>query len=523
MHDGTTPTINRYQVSALRKAAPSHLESEMADLFDAGEYAHAARLYDQHDGSAQRSVGASLLRARIAARSDVPHAVAILNRLRPPHGSRESALRELLLGSTSALTADYDGADAHFSAALKMARAQRDSNAVALIGYRMGQRYVMANAPERAREALALCREGRSATAHLEALHLESYIYSREGRLHDEARALLELLRSIDPNTTRDMEHRAWATHTLAALARELNLPEAIPEVERQLGGTRWPDDFRINRFQAVKALGWAKALQGDYLNAFRFLKQSAELAPNDAWRTMALCDRSYLARALGEPRWARQELLDAEEAARGVRWWEYKGEETVALLLLAELFAPIDGAKASSYVAQFREVGEEVRSPRALYKADERRLALIDYSAGVVDAELGNRALAIKRLRRAQAVYDRLGYDWRAGRCAIRLFDVTRDEAEIRTAEEKLRDYSSSWLAAELRERSTASTAPKLSPMQRRVFGYLCNGLTNAAIAQKIGRAENTVANHAKAVLKAFEVSSRSALVAAAMKRGLI
>ena len=495
----------------------------MADLFESGEYAQAARLFDQHAGSAQRSIGAALLRARIAFRSDVPRAIAILNDLRPPRGSAASASRDMLLGYAFALNGDFESADARFSDALNAARAHRNSELAAAVGYRMGQRYIMANAPADARNAWSIARESRSASAHLDALHLESFIYSREGRLHDEARVLLELLRSIDPNTARNMEHRAWATHTLAALARELNLPEAIPEVERQLGGTRWPDDFRINRFQAVKALGWVKALQGDYLNAFRFLKQSAELAPNDAWRTMSLCDRSYLARALGEPRWSRQELLDAEEAAHGVRWWEYKGEETVALLLLAELFAPIDGAKASSYLAQFREVGEDVRSPRALYKADERRWALIDYSAGVVDAELGNRALAIKRLRRAQAVYDRLGYDWRAARCAIRLFDVTRDEDELRTAEEKLRNYSSSWLAAELRERSTASTAPKLSPMQRRVFGYLCDGLTNADIARKIGRAENTVANHAKAVLKAFDVSSRSALLATAMKRGLV
>lgn len=495
----------------------------MSDLFGAGDYTQAARLYDQHAGSAQRSIGATLLRARIALRSDVPRAVAILNDLRPSRVSTEWAQRELLLGYTAALTADYDGADAHFAAALKSARTHGDADMVALIGYRMGQRHVMAHSPAKARDALALCRESRSAEARLEALHLESYIFSREGRLHDEARVLLELLRSIDPNATRFMEHRAWATHTLAALARELYLPEAAPEVERQLGGTPWPDDFRVNRFQAVKALGWVKALQGDYLNAFRFLKQSTELAPNDAWRTMALCDRSYLARSLGEPRWSRQELLDAEEAARRVAWWEYKGEESVALLLLAELFAPIDSAKAASYLAQFREVGEEIRTPRALYKNDDRRFALIDYSSGVVDFALGNRALAIKRLRRAQAVYQRLGYDWRAARCAIRLFDVTRNAVDLTQAEEKLRNYSSSWLATELRERGTASTAPKLSPMQRRVFTYLCDGLTNADIAQKIGRSENTVANHAKAVLRAFDVSSRSALLATAMKRGLL
>jgi len=41
--------------------------------------------------------------------------------------------------------------------------------------------------------------------------------------------------------------------------------------------------------------------------------------------------------------------------------------------------------------------------------------------------------------------------------------------------------------------------------------------------IARELGRSEFTVANHAKAVLKAFGVRSRSALIAEAMKRGLV
>jgi DNA-binding NarL/FixJ family response regulator len=58
---------------------------------------------------------------------------------------------------------------------------------------------------------------------------------------------------------------------------------------------------------------------------------------------------------------------------------------------------------------------------------------------------------------------------------------------------------------------------------MQERVFRYLCQGLSNADIANELGRSEFTVANHAKAVLKAFGVRSRSALIAEAMKRGLL
>jgi DNA-binding CsgD family transcriptional regulator len=58
---------------------------------------------------------------------------------------------------------------------------------------------------------------------------------------------------------------------------------------------------------------------------------------------------------------------------------------------------------------------------------------------------------------------------------------------------------------------------------MQEREFRYICEELTNADIAATIGRSENTVANHAKAVLKVFRVSSSSAPMSVAMKKGLL
>jgi DNA-binding CsgD family transcriptional regulator len=252
-------------------------------------------------------------------------------------------------------------------------------------------------------------------------------------------------------------------------------------------------------------------------------LKESRSLATDDAWRTMAFCDRAYLAGAIGEERWSRQEMLEAEECAEHVDWNACRDEQCFALLLLAELFVRIDPAKASSFVATFRQAGH-LRSARLLYRDDDRYKALASYTTGVVDAALGQRALAKRRFEEALGIYERVEYDWRAGRTALALFDLTHRSQYLRLAEEKLRHYSSSWLFDELRKRrGIASNAPKLPPMQERVFRYLCQGLSNADIASELGRSEFTVANHAKAVLKAFAVRSRSALIAEAMKRGLL
>ncbi len=59
---------------------------------------------------------------------------------------------------------------------------------------------------------------------------------------------------------------------------------------------------------------------------------------------------------------------------------------------------------------------------------------------------------------------------------------------------------------------------------MQKRVFDeYFCQGQSTAEIAQTLGRSEFTVSNHIKEIFKTFNVKSRSALVAEALRQGLI
>jgi DNA-binding NarL/FixJ family response regulator len=64
---------------------------------------------------------------------------------------------------------------------------------------------------------------------------------------------------------------------------------------------------------------------------------------------------------------------------------------------------------------------------------------------------------------------------------------------------------------------------------MRERVFRLLCEDTSNVGIASALGITVSpgitvsTVANHAKAVLKAFRVSSRHALIAEAIRRGVL
>lgn len=498
---------------------------DLGRLFDEGRYAAAADLYDGHARDSTPPVDASFLRARIHMRmpGEGYRAVALLNRVRAAKSGSEYVCLQMLLGEACAVTGDSRGADNHLDVAMKSAKALRNDDLIAGVAYRLGRRHALTgNQPEVAREWLQLARRGQTIEAKLNALHLESWILNREARSRDQARVLMELLRSLESRDSGYMEHRIRATQTLAALARELYIPEAISAVERHLEMVEWPADFDIARFQTTKALAWSKALQGDYFNAFRFLKRSALAAPDAAWRTMAFCDRAYLAYVRQQELWFRQELSDAEESAALVDWESREDESIVALLLLAELMAPINAAQASEYAARFHSISD-IRNPRSLIRRDTRFEALVNYSTGVVNLKLGDRKLGISRIQDAMRAYERTGFEWRAARAALQLYDATNKSEFLDQAANWLRHFSGSWLADELRaRRHYGPEVPELTPMRERVFRLLCEGKSNAEIATLLGISVSTVANHAKAVLKAFAVSSRHALLAEAARRGL-
>lgn len=491
---------------------------EFDRVCEEGRFGEAAALFDRFATAAEP---AEVLLAAARAHMHARPAEALGILLRIPDGAlAERVSRDALLAEAFARTADFDSADARLESALAGARATGDCDLVATVGYRLVRRYLHAEEPAAARRALVIAREGRSDDSRAYALYAETLVLPFEERIAEQANRLIEFLRLTDPTTAHLVDLRAWATHSLAGLARELYIPHAIPEIERQLNGGEWPNDFAQNRFQALKALGWAKALQGDYFNAFRHLKSASHVAlVSAAWQVVAACDRAYLARCFGEHRWSRVELHEAEELAANVDWQATLGEERIGLLLLAELFGTIDTARSATYLARYRALGE-MRSPLH-YKHDARLTAFAQFSTGIVELALGSRRRGLAELRAARRVFDRFGCDFRSARCLAAEFGVTGERDVLPLIEEKLRNYEQSWLAAELRAANRSNDA-SMPPMRRRVFDEVCRGKSTAEIATSLERSKFTVSNHIKELFKTFGVKNRSALVAEAVRRGI-
>ncbi len=426
----------------------------MWELWEAARFKDAAAVYDA-EALESPPAEAMILRARAYLKSDeAPAAIGLLERI-PPGSDALHARRSMVLASAHAQIDSYAVADELFDAAAAAASQMHDSELAGDVAFYRGQRYVFERRPDLARKVLPQARALATPFGQMRALLLENLVLCLENHHRDQALVLLQLLGRIDPNRSEYMEIRAWATYTLATLARELFLPEALVEIERQLGGVDWPPDFDERRFQTLKALGWARGLRGDYFNAFRFLRLGAQKATNDAWRTIAAAERAELARCMGEHLWARQELAEAEEHAGNVSWNTIRDETRLGLLLLAELFVPIDAAKAAYYQARFNEY-ENIKGANYLLRDDPRLEALAQYSSAVVDLSAGHHKFALGLLENALETFRAHGYDWRAGRCALRLYEETRDEKYLRVAGEHLRNYMGCWLGDELRRLGT-------------------------------------------------------------------
>jgi len=77
--------------------------------------------------------------------------------------------------------------------------------------------------------------------------------------------------------------------------------------------------------------------------------------------------------------------------------------------------------------------------------------------------------------------------------------------------------------LARDLASEPPSTRAPRLSAREKQVLGLLAEGLSNRAIARKLGLSEATVKGHVSRLLDKLNVSSRLEAVVRATDAGLI
>ena len=505
---------------ARKQLAPERWLEEMRGLFNRAQFLAAGDVYDAAiDAGATPPYDAQLLAARVLLKRDENRAVAFLIR-RPPRANarRERAEWALLLAIGYARMRDFDRADHHFEMAKRLVNTPADR---ATLAYQLARRYMLEKRLDEARHWAAEMAVDKSLAARIRHELLESFILSHEERYREEVERLMRAIKLIGKHREDHLEEWFHAVQNLALLGRELVFPEAVDlarsEVDQEI---EWPADFADQQFHALKAVGWSCALRGDLLGCFRYLRAAERTEASQAFEAMVLVDRSYFARIVGEHNWAANEVAKAEAIADRIDWNELAGDERVGLLLLAEAMGEYNTEKAHFYLARYKSL-DRIRSAIHLFAFDQRCEAFANYCEGVVKLKSGE-AGAEEALRKAWVVFDRIGYDWRAGRIALRLLEATKKERGGHLAEDKLEPYPRSWLARSIAEQQKPQTpVVKLPPMQRKVLDLLCRKMSTEEIAQHLGLSPHTIRNHLKAVFRAYRVNNRAALIAEIAIRG--
>lgn len=493
----------------------------MRDLFARAEFTAAADVYDRAvDEGAAPSPEDDLLRARLLLKHDENRAVAFLIR-RPlrSSGGQQRGRWELWLAVGYARMRDFERADHHFELARRLLTAAEDK---AQLAYQLARRSMLEAKIEDAWRYADEMSADRSLGTKIRREMLRSFIFCQEERYREAAETTISAIRLMGKRREEFLEEWYYAVQNVATLGRELSFEDATVLARQEVDAdVPWSDDHRVQRFQALKAVGWSCALRGDMLGCFRYLRLAERVIPSEAYAAILLLDRAHFARIVGEQNWALDEIAKAENLAEDVDWRALGGEERIGLLLLAETTAAIDRERGRYYLARFRAL-DKMRSPIYLFAFDRRLEAYAAYAEGVVRAAASDTAGAEESLRKAWSIFDRIGYDWRAARAAMRLFEITQKDRWRHLAEDKLETIPRSWLACELREPAAqAIPTVKLPPMQGKVFSMLCKKMTTAEIAQELGLSQHTVRNHLKAVFRSYGVNNRAALIAEAASRG--
>lgn len=521
VHKGFSRRLwNRVRMQHDREPGLAPVEIALSN-FRSANFAVAAQQLEALLNADAGFADAALLLARVELRRGNPsNALAVLTRHIRNAKRNTKAQAALIKGVAFSRLGDTDSSRAQFRAADSLID---DDELRGELAYHMAASEWMERRLDRAGKLIERIPAQRSPDLDLHASILRGAIASASENLPAQGAILLDALRRVRAGADVEVYLHAMLVTQIAALAVELPSAELRDAAVANVDSVRWTGDISDLHFHAVRAIAWRHALDGDEFNAFRRLKESLASAGSDAWRVAALTDRAYLATALGERRWAAQELRDAHELASAIDWSAVAGEEKLALPVLAELFASRDPSVAISYVTTFTNVGKNY--PRILSSRRDRRVeALEAYSLGKVQLALGEQKEAKRLLTSAWSIYDRLGIGWRAARAALALAEIDESANWREKATAALAAYPRSWLARADGSRTSPPLAVSpdevnLTAAQRAVFERLLEGSGTDEIARALGRSTFTVRNHIKAIFKAYGVSSRSALIVKATR----
>lgn len=355
---------------------------------------------------------------------------------------------------------------------------------------------------------------------------LRAVLQGAEESYTEQVRSLIEAIGLLS-QTKKDIGALASATHMLCALARETVVEARVFDLLERLARTiPWHEDIRDAQTQVLRTTGWAYIMRGDYIRAIRTLSAARHHGNSPLLQILVHLDRAMLAEISKEPLTRNAELRDAQELIQHYDFSAARGEEAAVLAFAAELSADDNPKLAASYVSRARALVPSMS--RELCFAHDRRIdALIDYADACVLRAKREGRLAAHRAERAYDVFAEIGYDWRAARCALLLYQVGHPLAAqtgqwLDVAENIMTDYPRSFVATQVIEvgrgrhgdNAREAGLSALSVREREIAVLLADGLTSAEVGARLLISPHTVNVHITRIHRLLNVKRRSELV---------
>lgn len=360
------------------------------------------------------------------------------------------------------------------------------------------------------------------------ALLLRSFMYAGLEDYHSQLEDLLAAFRLFDEEGYRcDLTYVSNALNAMLRLAFELGDEAAVNAGEAAYDAIEWTKDIQDYRFLCVRALAWHAFLQGEPARAQWLFKDSNDFAPTVAWQVMAHVDRAYVARMNLNEAWATEELYQAHALARSVSWTSTVGEERMALMSLAVLFAPVEMSQAQRYVSTYIQLGSESMNPTLAAAHEPRRnTAYQKFAEGRVQAVLGNTVLAIKLLESAYEIFNQIAHDYRAALTAQALYEVTQHPNWLKMAQAHAAKFPKSAICRRLHDKTVPvqdDEIGSLSATQRQIAVAVCQGADMEELSRRFSRSVFTLQKQVDTIYAALNVKSRLELRKELDYRGLL
>jgi DNA-binding CsgD family transcriptional regulator len=336
---------------------------------------------------------------------------------------------------------------------------------------------------------------------------LRGWLCAWRGDLGEQLELAMGSLRALLSQAHPDPYLVRNAGQTVATLAREMPCPRARDLIEELLAHVEDPCDPTVV-YHGRRALAVIDALSGQYASALAHLTHASQ-APLDAVQQAWLSfDYAQVAQWAAQPVAALAAFRVGYETLLGAELNLVDRTDEAAFVLTAGAIAGASLDRAAARHLAHR-ASREVPSMASRWRlSGGARTPAILTEASVLTEGTYTMPAAIE----AVDVFERLGYRWRAGRLAQRLYEQTGIAAFATRAQQLLECFERGPFA----QREAAQLA-SLPPRQREILTLLQAGRSPVEISEQLDIALTTVRKHISALHRRSGARNRTQLLAMA------